>query len=87
MLRKTLHSHFNADSTLNTMEGWKTVDLQSKWPGRSVDMGRISLEPLYTAPRPIKPVKLRDLMALKCYIPPVNHDFYDSLTSDEAADD
>ena len=78
---------FKCRYTLNTMEAWKTVDLHPKRPGRPADMGSVSLEPLYSAPRPIKPAKLRDLMALKCYIPPVNHDFYDSLTSDEAAAD
>ena len=52
--------------------------------GRPVDLGLLTLPPLYTAPLPIKPKKLEDLQQLLTYIPPVYHDFYNALTSSPA---
>ena len=72
---------FKFRRTLNALEGWKTVDLRPKRAGRPTDMGRVELTPLYAAQRQINPAKLKDLKELMCYVPPIHHPFYDSLTA------
>ena len=67
--------------THNDLEPWKLVDLGPKRVGRPVDMGRVTLAPLYDSARPINPAKLRDLKSLLCYIPPIYYSFYDALQS------
>ena len=49
--------------------------------GCPVDLGLLTLPPLYTAPLSIKSKKLEDLRQLLAYIPPVYHDFYNALMS------
>ena len=74
--------------TLNTLEQWKTVNIRPKRKGRPSDIGRANLPPLYTAPRPIKAAKLKDLKDLLCYVPPIHHAFYNNLAAcDEAEED
>ena len=67
----------------NDLEGWHVVDLRPKRAGRLQDMGRVSLPPLYSGPRPINEAKLKDLHSLLCYVPPIHHDFYNALRSHE----
>ena len=78
---------FKYRCSLNDLEQWKEVDVKRRQRGRPVDMGRVTLPPLYTQSRPIKKAKLDDLMALLSYIPPVYHSFYESLQDDEAGTD
>ena len=52
---------------------------------RPVDMGQVSLSPLYTGPLSLNVNKLQDLQQLLAYIPPVHHDFYNALTSSPTA--
>ena len=73
--------------TLNTLEQWKTVNIRPKRKGRPSDIGRANLPPLYTAPRPIKAAKLKDLKDLLCYVPPIHHAFYNLAACDEAEED
>lgn len=70
----------------NDLEEWNEVDIRPKRVGRPLDMGRVSLPPLYTSPRPINPSKLKDLHSLLHYVPPVHHDFYKGLSSHEEQD-
>ena len=77
---------FQFRRTLNTLEAWKTVNLRPKRAGRPSDMGRMILEPLYPAQRPIKPAKLKDLQELMCYVPPIHHAFYATLTETTSAE-
>ena len=69
----------------NTLETWKVLDIKRKQPGRPVDMGQVTLPPLYTGPLSLKVNKLQDLQQLLAYIPPVHHDFYNALTSSPTA--
>ena len=39
-------------------------------------MGQVQIPPLYKGPRCIKEAKLRDLMQLLDYIPPVYHSYH-----------
>ena len=69
----------------NTLETWKVLDIKRKQPGRPVDMGQVTLPPLYTGPLSLKVNKLQDLQQLLAYIPPVHHDFYNALMSSPTA--
>ena len=72
---------FKYRCSLNDFEQWKEVDVKRKRQGRSVDMGRVRLQPLFTGPRAIKKAKMDDLLALLAYVPPAYHSFYQSLQS------
>ena len=63
----------------NALKCWKTVNLQHKTKRCPLDMGRITLPPLYSAPRPINKKKVDDLLELLNFIPPVYHEFYRQL--------
>ena len=63
----------------NTLEAWKAIDVKRKTRGRPVDMGKVALPPLYDGPRAIKDAKLRDLLQLLVYVPPIHHSFYHKL--------
>lgn len=65
----------------------ETVNIRPKRKGRPSDIGRANLPPLYTAPRPIKAAKLKDLKDLLCYVPPIHHAFYNLAACDEAEED
>ena len=67
--------------THNDLEEWKVVDLRPRRSGRPSDMGPVVLNELYSGPRAIGALKLKDLLALLCYVPPIHHDFYRGLTS------
>ena len=67
--------------SLNTLEAWKTVNLKRKAKGRPPDLGKISLPKLYSSQREIKPAKVKDLLELLDYVPPVHHAFYDKLVA------
>ena len=54
----------------NTLETWKVLDIKRKQPGRPVDMGQVTLPPLYTGPLSLKVNKLQVLQQLLAYIPP-----------------
>ena len=71
----------------NDLEEWNVVDVRPKRVGRPQDMGRVSLPPLYSSPRPINAAKVKDLHSLLHYVPPVHHDFYKALRSHEEQDD
>lgn len=45
------------------------------------------LDILYPTGRPIEKLKYKDLQSLLCYIPPIAHEFYNSLTTSEHAVD
>lgn len=51
----------------NALEAWKVLDVMKKRKGRPTDLGRISLNALYTSARPVNAQKLRDLQELKEY--------------------
>ena len=78
---------FKYHYTLNTLEEWKTVNIRPKRKGRPSDIGRANLPPLYTAPRPIKAAKLKDLKELLCYVPPIHHAFYNNLAACDEAEE
>ena len=80
---------FRYKYSINTLECWKTVNLQRKTKGRPPDMGRIVLPHLYDGPRPIKKEKVSDLLELLDFIPPVYHGFYRQLrgTNDDSESD
>lgn len=46
-------------------------------------MGQVALPNKYDGIRPIKDAKLKDLLQLLKYIPPVYHDFYHGLVGSE----
>ena len=71
----------------NALEEWKTVDFKRRSKGRPPDMGRVALPLLYNGPRQIKDAKLKDLLGLLNYVPPVHHAFYKGLASAEDTDD
>ena len=66
----------------NTLEGWKTVDLKRRARGRPPDLGHIPPPRLYSALRPIKPSKKKDLMDLLNFVPPIHHTFYQQLLAE-----
>ena len=49
-------------------------------------MGRIALPLLYGGPRPIDEKKLKNILELLEFVPPVYHEFYEALISTAAAD-
>ena len=69
--------------SLNALEPWKTINLKRKTKGRPPDMGQVALPNKYDGIRPIKDAKLKDLLQLLKYIPPVYHDFYHGLVGSE----
>ena len=70
---------------LMQVQSQHTLDIKRKQPGRPVDMGQVTLPPLYTGPLSLNVNKLQDLQQLLAYIPPVHHDFYNALTSSPTA--
>jgi hypothetical protein len=74
--------------THNTLEYWKVVDIKKKRKaGRPLDLGTLTLEDLYSGPRAINKKKAEDLKQLLCFIPPIHHSFYTSLTTEAEQDD
>ena len=69
----------------NDLECWKILDVHRRKRGQPSDPGRLELQPLYTRPRPIKENKLKDLLELLDYIPPIHQGFYSSLPSSSTA--
>ena len=72
--------------THNELEEWKVVDVKRVSKGRPPDVGKIKLPLLYATPRKIKKAKLKDLIELLVFIPPIFHDFYKQLNGSEDAD-
>ena len=70
---------FQFRCSLNELESWKVVDVKKRARGRPVDMGRLTISPLYSGPRQIKQAKLDDLISLLSFVPPAYHDFYKDL--------
>ena len=85
-VEKSFPFHFKYRYTLNPLEEWKAVELRPKRAGRPTNIGTVELQPLYTAPRPIKSAKLHDLKQLLCYIPPIHHAVYNEITSESDVD-
>ena len=67
---------FQFRCSLNELEAWKVVDVKKRSRGRPVDMGRLTISPLYSGPRQIKKAKMDDLISLLSFVPPAYHDFY-----------
>lgn len=65
----------------NDLESWKILDVRRKNRGGPSDPGMIVLPQLRAGPRSIQPKKLKDLMELLDYIPPVYQAFYTALES------
>lgn len=63
----------------NSLEVRKTLDVHPRRPGLPADVGRATLVPLYTRPRPLQENKLQDLKVLMQFIPPVHYPFYNAL--------
>ena len=70
----------------NDLESWKILDVCRRTRGRPSDPGRIVLPRLRAGPRPIQPKKLKDLLELLDYIPPVYQAFYKALESSASAE-
>jgi len=64
-----------------------SLDLSRKTKGRRLDAGveKIVLPQQYNDPTVTNPLKLKDLVDLLDLIPPIHHDFYISLASNEDA--
>lgn len=65
---------------------FSTLDLQRRVKGRRSSFENIPIPLLYPAGRALTQEKLKDLMDLCHYIPPVHHDFYRQLRSDNTID-
>ena len=63
----------------NELEQWQVVDLKPVCRGRPADIGRASLQRLYSGPHAINQKKVDDLKELLEFIPPVYHSFYQNL--------
>ena len=72
----------------NELEEWKVINLQKRQRGRPANLGTMTLDPLYSGPRPINRKKLDDLRQLLDFVPPVFHAFFLELISsvDETAE-
>lgn len=73
--------------TLNEDFPFSALCLKSAKPGRPVSLGRIAMENLYHGPRPVTKEKKRDMLDLLPYIPPINHAYFQGLTTAEATVD
>lgn len=71
----------------NTLEAWKAIDVKRRTRGRSVDMGKVALPPLYDGLRPIKAAKLCDLLQLLVYVLPIHHSFYRELRGTDSPEE
>ena len=78
---------FKYRNSLNELEGWKEVNVRRKRQGRPVDMGRVTLTPLFIGPCPIKKVKIHNLLSLLAYVPPVYHEFHESIRATNTSRD
>lgn len=56
------------------------MDLKKKGPGRP-SLSSVVFPQNYSAPRALKPGKVKDCLDLLMYVPPVHHPFYLSLRS------
>ena len=65
--------------TINPLEPWKIVNVKRRSKGRPTDLGRTPLPELYPGKRQISVKKLADLKELLQFIPPIHHEFYQSL--------
>ena len=63
------------------------MSLKRRQKGRPPNMGLIKPDALYSGPRPLKSSKVKDLLGLLCYVPPVHHAFNHQLPSGEEVDD
>ena len=63
------------------------MSLKRRQKGRPPNMGLIKPDALYSGPRPLKSSKVKDLLGLLCYVPPVHHAFYHQLPFGEEVDD
>ena len=70
---------FRFRRSLNELEAWKEVDLRRKTKGRPSDLGRFSLNTVYSGPRTLNTNKVQDILSMLDFIPPIHHDFYQQL--------
>ena len=63
------------------------VDIKKWTASHLVNLGAVTLENLYSGPRPINKKKADDLQQLLCFISPVSHAFYTSLLITETEED
>lgn len=69
--------------TLNEDVSFDTIDITPARKGRRLShLGSVSMDPLYPGQRPVTLAKKRDMLDLLPYIPPINHVFFTSLTTD-----
>lgn len=54
---------------------FSSLNLKPSKIGRPSSLGLISLDRLYQHPRPVAPVKKKDMLDILPYIPPIYHDF------------
>lgn len=59
----------------------------AKKGGRLTNLNRVLMEPLFSSPRKVTELKKKDMMDLLKFIPPVHHDFFNSLTDGTDNDD
>ena len=59
----------------NSLEVWKVLDLKKFTRGHSLDLGRISLTPLYIGPRPLNSKNCTTLVTLCSLFPQLFMDF------------
>ena len=62
---------FQFRCSLNELEAWKVVDVKKRARGRPVDMGRLTISPLYSGPRPIKKAKMISSLCFLLYHLPI----------------
>lgn len=68
--------------TLNTDIEFSCLNLKPTKPGRQFDFKNIHLQQLYNSSRVISNLKIRDMLYLLKYIPPVHHSFFAELKGD-----
>ena len=78
-VKKERPFEFRYRYTINPLEPWKIVNVKRRSKGRPTDLGRTPLPELYPGKRQISVKKLADLKELLQFIPPIHHEFYQSL--------
>lgn len=61
---------------------FSTLNLKPSKIGRPSLLGLVSLAHLYQHPRPVTPVKKKDMLDLLPIIPPIHHDFFQNLSTE-----
>jgi hypothetical protein len=68
--------------THDDSEDWQTISLSKR--GRPAKLEDAILKPVLSGSKPIAKVKVDDVRSLLSFIPPVHHEFYDSIVVDKA---